>query len=179
MPGQFAPPQLPATIPIEVQREGLSLAPLHVSLRGWRRGNCDPGKLDATLHRLGFERQRLEPVPCQLSSAGQVVSSAEPRSIASTIWSACGVLGSSRRSAATNSSRLVSVPRTSSNEAKYASASAIDSLTAFGSSLSTKETIHWMQSSRATTMHWSRSSGYQSRRMRSPLSLGHIRLKNM
>ena len=54
------------------------------------------------------------------------------------------------RSAATNSSRLVLVPRTSSNDARYASASATDSLTASGFPVSTKETIHWMQSSRAT-----------------------------
>ena len=57
------------------------------------------------------------------------------------------------RSAATNSSRLVLVPRTSPNEAKYASASATESLTAFGSPLSTKEIIHWMQSSRATMVN--------------------------
>ena len=68
----------------------------------------------------------------RIIAARQVVSSPEPRSIAARIWSACEVLGSSMRSAATNSSRLVLVPRTSSNDAKYASASATDSLTASG-----------------------------------------------
>jgi len=32
--------RLLATIPIEVQREGVSLAALQASLRGRRRGNC-------------------------------------------------------------------------------------------------------------------------------------------
>ena len=82
--------------------------------------------------------------------ARQAMSSLEPRSIVFRIWSACVVLGNSLRSSATNSSRLALMPRTSSNEAKYASASATDNLNAFGSSVSTKETIHWMQSSRAT-----------------------------
>ena len=50
--------RLLATIPIEVQREGLSLAALQVSLRGRRRGNCHPGELGAALRRLGFERRR-------------------------------------------------------------------------------------------------------------------------
>ena len=47
-----------ATIPIEVQREGLSLAALPASLRGRRRGNCHPGELGAALRRFGFQRQR-------------------------------------------------------------------------------------------------------------------------
>jgi hypothetical protein len=47
-----------ATIPIEVQREGLSIAALQASLRGRRRGNCHPGELGAALRRLGFERRR-------------------------------------------------------------------------------------------------------------------------
>ncbi len=47
-----------ATIPIEVQREGLSLAALQASLRGRRRGHCHPGELGAALRRLGFVRQR-------------------------------------------------------------------------------------------------------------------------
>jgi hypothetical protein len=46
------------TIPIEVQREGLSLSALQASLRGRSRGNCHPGELGAALRRLGFERQR-------------------------------------------------------------------------------------------------------------------------
>ncbi len=50
--------RLLATIPIEVQREGLSIAALQVSLRGRRRGNCHPGELGAALRRLGFERRR-------------------------------------------------------------------------------------------------------------------------
>jgi hypothetical protein len=35
--------RLLATIPIEVQRKGLSLAALQASLRGRRRGRCHPG----------------------------------------------------------------------------------------------------------------------------------------
>ena len=65
--------------------------------------------------------------------ARQAMSSLEPWSIAFRIWSACVVLGNSLRSSATNSSRLALMPRTSSNEAKYASASATDNLNAFGS----------------------------------------------
>ena len=95
--------------------------------------------------------------------ARQGMSSLESWSIAFRIWSACVVLGSSLRSSATNSSRLALMPRTSSNEAKYASASATDNLNAFGSSVSTKETIHWMQSSRATMTPWSRGPVRQSR----------------
>jgi hypothetical protein len=34
-----------ATIPIELQREGLSLPALQTSLRGRWRGNCHPGEL--------------------------------------------------------------------------------------------------------------------------------------
>jgi hypothetical protein len=47
-----------ATIPIEVQREGLSLAVLRASLKGRRRGNCHPGELGAAMRRLGFHRRR-------------------------------------------------------------------------------------------------------------------------
>jgi hypothetical protein len=47
-----------ATIPIDVQREGLSLASLQASLRGRSRGNCHPGELGAALRRLGFVRRR-------------------------------------------------------------------------------------------------------------------------
>ena len=50
--------RLLATIPIEVQREGLSLAALQVSLRGRRRDNCHPGELGAALRRAGFTRSR-------------------------------------------------------------------------------------------------------------------------
>jgi hypothetical protein len=50
--------RLLATIPEEVQREGLSLAALQTSLRGRSRGNCHPGELGAAMRRLGFERQR-------------------------------------------------------------------------------------------------------------------------
>ena len=47
-----------ASIPVELQREGLSLASLQASLRGRSRGNCHPGELGAALRRLGFERRR-------------------------------------------------------------------------------------------------------------------------
>ena len=50
--------RLLGTIPIEVQREGLSLSTLQVSLRGRSRGNCHPGELGAALRKLGFERHR-------------------------------------------------------------------------------------------------------------------------
>ena len=50
--------RLLTTIPIDVQREGLSLASLQASLRGRSRGNCHPGELGQALRRLGFQRQR-------------------------------------------------------------------------------------------------------------------------
>ncbi len=50
--------RLLATIPIEVQREGLSLTTLQTSLRGRRRGNAHPGEIGRALRRLGFERRR-------------------------------------------------------------------------------------------------------------------------
>jgi hypothetical protein len=50
--------RLVATIPVELQREGLALASLQASLRGRRRGNCHPGELGAALRRARFERQR-------------------------------------------------------------------------------------------------------------------------
>ncbi len=50
--------RVPATIPIEVQREGLSLASLQAALKGRWRGHCHPGELGTALRRLGFERRR-------------------------------------------------------------------------------------------------------------------------
>jgi hypothetical protein len=50
--------RLLATIPIEIQREGLSLASLQSSLRGRSRGNCHPGDLGNALRKLGFTRRR-------------------------------------------------------------------------------------------------------------------------
>jgi hypothetical protein len=50
--------RLLATIPVEVQREGLSLASLQASLRGRWRGNVHPGELGSALRKLGFTRQR-------------------------------------------------------------------------------------------------------------------------
>jgi hypothetical protein len=47
-----------ATIPPEVQREGMSLTALQASFRGRRHGNCHPGELGAALRRLGFQRRR-------------------------------------------------------------------------------------------------------------------------
>jgi len=46
------------TIPIELQREGLSLSTLQISLRGRWRGNCHPGELGSVLRKLGFTRRR-------------------------------------------------------------------------------------------------------------------------
>jgi hypothetical protein len=50
--------RLMATIPVELQRDGLSLSSLQASLRGRSRGNCHPGELGAALRRLGYERRR-------------------------------------------------------------------------------------------------------------------------
>jgi hypothetical protein len=47
-----------ATIPVELQREGLSLASLQTSLRGRWRGNCHSGELGTALRKLGFTRHR-------------------------------------------------------------------------------------------------------------------------
>jgi hypothetical protein len=47
-----------ATIPIEIQREGLSLSSLQASLRGRWRGNCHPGELGMALRKLNFKRER-------------------------------------------------------------------------------------------------------------------------
>lgn len=50
--------RLLATIPIEVQQEGLSLPALQASLRGRWRGKVHPGELGAALRRAGFVRKR-------------------------------------------------------------------------------------------------------------------------
>jgi hypothetical protein len=50
--------RLLATIPPEVQREGLSLTSLQSMLRGRWHGNVHAGELGTALRRLGFERQR-------------------------------------------------------------------------------------------------------------------------
>lgn len=50
--------RLLATIPIEVQREGLSLTALQTSLRGRWRGNAHPGEIGSALRKLGFVRKR-------------------------------------------------------------------------------------------------------------------------
>lgn len=46
------------SIPIEVQREGLSLPALQASLRGRWRGNAHPGELGRALRKAGFVRKR-------------------------------------------------------------------------------------------------------------------------
>jgi hypothetical protein len=50
--------RLLATIPVELQREGLSLPTLQASLRGRWRGNSHPGELGTALRKLGFKRER-------------------------------------------------------------------------------------------------------------------------
>jgi len=50
--------RLLATIPLQVQREGLSLPSLQALLRGRGRGHAHPGELGAALRKLGFERRR-------------------------------------------------------------------------------------------------------------------------
>ena len=47
-----------ATIPEELQREGLSLSMLQTSLRGRWRGHCHPGELGTALRKLGYRRER-------------------------------------------------------------------------------------------------------------------------
>lgn len=46
------------TIPMELQREGLSLASLQAGLRGRWRGRSHPGELGVALRNLGFKRKR-------------------------------------------------------------------------------------------------------------------------
>ena len=50
--------RLLATIPLDIQREGLSLASLQASLWGRWRGNCHPGELGSSLRKLDFKRER-------------------------------------------------------------------------------------------------------------------------
>jgi hypothetical protein len=50
--------RLLTTIPLDAQREGLSLSTLQASLRGRWRGNAHPGEIGRALRRLGFERRR-------------------------------------------------------------------------------------------------------------------------
>jgi hypothetical protein len=50
--------RLLATIPLSIQREGLSLPALQASLRGRWRGNVHPGELGIALRKLGFTRRR-------------------------------------------------------------------------------------------------------------------------
>ena len=50
--------RLLATIPLEMQREGLLLAALQASLRGRRRGNCHPGELGNAMRKLQSVRRR-------------------------------------------------------------------------------------------------------------------------
>ena len=50
--------RLLATIPIEIQREGLSLFSLQASLRGRWHHNCHRGELGLALRKLGFIRRR-------------------------------------------------------------------------------------------------------------------------
>src|SRR5271167_1885114 len=47
-----------STIPIETQREGLSLSSLRILLRGRQGGNCHCGDLGDALRALKFERRR-------------------------------------------------------------------------------------------------------------------------
>ncbi|MFY0690450.1 MAG: hypothetical protein JXR14_00855 [Paracoccaceae bacterium] len=50
--------RLLATIPADVQHEGLSLASLQTSLKGRWRGSCHPGELGGALRKLGYVRKR-------------------------------------------------------------------------------------------------------------------------
>ena len=46
------------TIPLELQREGLSLTSLQAGLRGRWGGSCHPGELGSALRKLSFQRRR-------------------------------------------------------------------------------------------------------------------------
>jgi hypothetical protein len=50
--------RLLATIPPDVQREGLSLSSLQASLRGRSRGNGHPGELGNAMRKLKYVRRR-------------------------------------------------------------------------------------------------------------------------
>lgn len=50
--------RLLTTIPLEVQREGLSLTTVQTMLRGRWRGHAHPGEVGAALRAAGFIRQR-------------------------------------------------------------------------------------------------------------------------
>lgn len=50
--------RLLATIPADMQRDGLSLPALQASLRGRWRGNAHPGELGRALRKAGFVRKR-------------------------------------------------------------------------------------------------------------------------
>jgi len=50
--------RLLATIPLDIQREGLSLPTLQASLRGRWRGNAHPGEIGRALRALKFTRVR-------------------------------------------------------------------------------------------------------------------------
>jgi hypothetical protein len=50
--------RLLATIPLDVQREGLSLPTIQASLRGRWRGNAHPGEIGRALRALKFTRVR-------------------------------------------------------------------------------------------------------------------------
>lgn len=47
-----------STVPLDAQRDGLSLPVLQASLRGRHRGSCHPGELGRALRKLGFRRER-------------------------------------------------------------------------------------------------------------------------
>lgn len=51
--------RLLSTIPIAVQREGLSLSVLQASLKGRWRGNAHPGEVGRALRSLGFKASRI------------------------------------------------------------------------------------------------------------------------
>ena len=50
--------RLLASIPVDIQREGLSLPTIQASLRGRWRGHAHPGEVGRALRALGFTRQR-------------------------------------------------------------------------------------------------------------------------
>ena len=50
--------RLLSTIPIEVQRDGLSLPALQTLLKGRSKGSCHPGDLGDALRKLGWTRRR-------------------------------------------------------------------------------------------------------------------------
>jgi hypothetical protein len=58
MPVEHRLRRLLDSIPVEMQRQGLSLASVQQSLKGRSRGCAHPGEVGRALRKLGFKRER-------------------------------------------------------------------------------------------------------------------------